>query len=67
MYIGPRIAKITTSSFLIDMNRKGAVPSTEAFHRELSSAGRNIHRDRFELQAASTGAAASWTDTYEMS
>ena len=42
MDFGPRIAKITTWSFLIGMERMGVIPSAEALHQELSSAGRDI-------------------------
>ena len=41
MDFGPRIAKITTWSFLIGMERMGVILSAEALHQELSSAGRN--------------------------
>ncbi len=64
---GPRIAKITTWSFMIGMERMGVIPSAEALHLELSAAGRNIQKDPFERQAASAGADESWTDKYDMS
>ncbi len=67
MDFGPRIAKITTWSFLIGMERMGVIPSAEALHMELSAAGRNIQRDPFERQATSAEAGASWTDVYDMS
>ena len=67
MDFGPRIAKITTWSFLIGMERMGVIPSAEALHQELSSAGRDIQKDPFERQAASAEADASWTDVYDIS
>ncbi len=67
MDFGLRIAKITTWSFLIGMERMGVIPSAEALHLELSAAGQNIQRDPFERQAASAEAYASWTDIYGMS
>ena len=65
MDFGPHIAKITTWSFLIGMERMGVIPSAEALHQELSSAGREIRRDPFEQQAARAEADSSWTDAYD--
>lgn len=66
MDFGPRIAKITTWSFLIGMERMGVIPSAEALHQELSSAGRDIQRDPLERQAESAEAGAIWTNMYDM-
>ena len=65
MDFGPRIAKITTWSFMIGMERMGVIPSAEELHRELSLSNRNIQKDPFEQQAAKTEAGSSWTDAYE--
>ena len=67
MDFGPRIAKITTWSFLIGMERMGVIPSAEALRQELSSAGRDIQRDPFERHAASAETDTSWTEMYNMS
>ncbi len=67
MDFGPRIAKITTWSFLVGLERMGVLPSAEALHDDLSSEGRNIRKDPFERQAAIAEAGASWTDMYDKS
>ncbi len=62
---GPRIAKVTTWSFMIGLERMGIIQSAEDLHQELSDAGRNIRRDPFEQHAASADADESWTDMYD--
>lgn len=52
---------------VMSVERMGMIPSAEALHRELSSAGRDIQRDPFERQAASAEADANWTDMQDMS
>ena len=66
MDFGPRLAKITTWSFLIGLEEMGVIPSAEDFHRDIAGANRTIAKDPFEHQAERAEAGASWTDMYDM-
>ncbi len=66
MDFGPRLAKVTTWSFLIGLERMGVIPSAESLHDNMVAAGRRIQKDPFEQQAESAEAGASWTDMYSM-
>ena len=66
MDFGPRLAKITTWSFLVGLERAGVIPSAESLHQGMVSAGRNIRKDPFEQQADNAETGASWTDMYDM-
>jgi len=66
MDFGPRLAKITTWSFLIGLEEMGVIPSAEALHRDIAKANRIIPKDPFEHQAERADPGASWTDMYDM-
>ena len=51
MDFGPRLAKITTWSFLIGLEEMGVIPSAEDFHRDIPDANRIIPKDPFEHSA----------------
>ena len=65
MDFGPRLAKITTWSFLIGLEEMGIIPSAEEFHRDIADANRIIPKDPFEHRAQRAEPGASWTDMYD--
>lgn len=65
MDFGPHMAKVTTWSFLIGLERMGVIQSADKLHQEMADANRDIPKDPFEKAAEAASDGESWTDAYD--
>ena len=65
MDFGPHLAKVTTWSFLVALERMGVIPSCERLHQEMADANREIQKDPYERKSTAVPSDAGWTDMYD--